>query len=117
MISGSDSLTDALEPYSAGQMVTGSDFLAEMHAGGVYAPGVAYVNIMTRYDEAVLPYTSGYLEGSNATNIVVQDGCAQDFSDHMAIAASVRSQRYVLNALDPAHSEPVPCVFVAPFFG
>lgn len=117
LISGSDSVTDVLEPYSAGQMVTGSDFLAQMHAGGVYAPGVEYVNIMTRYDEAVLPYTSGYLEGPNATNIVVQDGCDLDFSDHVAIAASARSQRYVLNALDPAHAEAVPCVFTPPFFG
>ena len=117
MMSGSASLTDALAPYSAGQMVMGSDFLAQMHAGGVYAPGVEYVNIMTRYDEAVLPYTAGYLEGPNATNIVVQDECDQDFSDHMAIAASARSQRYVLNALDPAHAEPVPCVFTPPFIG
>ncbi len=117
IFSDSASMSDALKPYSAGQMVTGSEFLQEMHAGGVYAQGVQYVNIMTRYDELVLPYTSGYLEGANATNIIVQDDCEQDFSDHLAIAASVRSQQYVLNALDPGNAKPVPCVFVLPLIG
>lgn len=117
LISGSASMQYALDDFSLLDMVTGSDFLAAMHAQGLYAPGVTYTNIMTRYDELVLPYSSGYVEGPNATNIVVQDLCAQDFSDHLAIAASVRAQQYVLNALDPAHAQPVPCVFVAPFFG
>ncbi|WP_024795125.1 esterase/lipase family protein [Tomitella biformata] len=117
VLGDSASVADALKPYAVGQMIDGPGFLAQMHAGGVYAPGVQYTNIMTRYDELVLPYTSGYVEGPNATNIVVQDECAQDFSDHLAIAASVRAQQYVLNALDPDHAQPVPCVFVPPIFG
>ncbi len=99
------------------QQDNGSEFLNRMHERGLYAAGVTYTNIMTRYDELVTPYTNGYAPGPNATNIVVQDECAQDFSDHLAVAASVRSQRYVLNALDPAHAQPVPCVLVLPVLG
>ena len=60
------------------------------------------------------PHTSGYLDGPNVTNITVQDGCPLDFSDHLSIVSSPRSGRMMLNALDPAHAEPVPCVPVAP---
>lgn len=99
------------------EMTAGSEFMRKIKAGGVYAPGIEYTNIMTKYDELVVPYTAGYVEAPNATNIVVQDECSEDYSDHLAIAASVRSQAYVLNALDPAHPIPVPCVPVVPFFG
>ncbi len=102
---------------ACGQMTAGSPFLEKLHAGGIYAPGVQYTNIMTRYDGTVQPWTSGYVEGPNATNIVVQDGCEQDRSDHSALPASARAQALVLNALDPAHPVPVPCEAVAPFAG
>lgn len=108
-----------LVPFCQGctQFLPGSQFIAKLHAGGLYAPGVTYTNIITRYDELVLPYTSGYVEGPGATNIVVQDQCSQDYSDHLALAASRIAAGHVLNALDPAHPRPVPCVFVAPFVG
>lgn len=99
------------------QGLPGSEFMAKMLEGGVYAPDVTYTNIMTRYDELILPYTSGYVEAPNATNIVVQDACPQDFSDHLALAASRVAAGHVLNALDPAHPRPVPCVPVRPFVG
>ncbi|MCZ4076424.1 lipase [Rhodococcus sp. H36-A4] len=62
------------------QMAKGSDFMNEMTESGPYAPGVTYTNVMTRYDELVMPYTAGYVEAPNATNIVMQDSCEQDFS-------------------------------------
>ena len=61
------------------QFLPASQFIAKRHEGGLYAPDVTYTNIMTRYDEGSWPYTSGYVEGPNATNIVVQDGCSQDY--------------------------------------
>src|SRR5699024_4649082 len=93
--------SDMIDQYcgSCSQMLAGSPFMEKMNAGGTYAPGVEYTNIMTEYDELVVPWTAGYVEAPNATNIVVQDGCSLDYSDHLAIAASVRAQRYVLNAL------------------
>jgi triacylglycerol lipase len=99
------------------QFLTGTPFMHDLQAGGLAVPGITYTNIMTRYDELVVPYTSGYLDAPNATNIVVQDGCAQDYSEHVAIAGSRRAAAFVLNALDPAHPRPVPCDFVAPFTG
>ncbi|GAB3128734.1 alpha/beta fold hydrolase [Tsukamurella serpentis] len=106
---------------SIGDMLPGSRYLETVWSGGTpYVPGVEYTNISTRYDEAVLPYTSGQVEGPPGTtvnNIVVQDTCAQDFSDHMAIAGSRRAAYFVLNALDPQRPRPVPCYPVPPFTG
>ncbi|MGJ0117831.1 esterase/lipase family protein [Williamsia sp. MIQD14] len=106
---------------ACGQMQTGSPLLAKISAGGgPYVPGIAYTNISTRYDEAVIPYTSGQVAGrvgDDVTNIVVQNGCSIDHSDHVAVAASRRAATYVLNALDPAHPRPVPCLPVAPIVG
>ncbi|MGB3773347.1 MAG: alpha/beta fold hydrolase [Rhodococcus sp. (in: high G+C Gram-positive bacteria)] len=82
-----------------------------------YLPNITYTNIMTRYDQLVVPYTAGYVEAPNATNIVVQDTCDQDFSEHAAIAGSPRAAAFVLNALDPTNPRPVPCEFVPPFTG
>ncbi|MGW0174681.1 lipase family alpha/beta hydrolase [Rhodococcus sp. NPDC003322] len=100
------------------EMEPGSDFIREMNAdGGPYAPGVTYTNIMTRYDDVVVPYTSGFVPGPNATNIVVQDRCPQDMSHHMGMAGSPVAAGHVLNALDPAHPRPVPCMPVSPNTG
>ncbi|WP_182359079.1 esterase/lipase family protein [Tomitella gaofuii] len=114
-----DAMTALMDEYcgACAQMTAGSPFIEKMNAGGTYAPGVEYTNIMTRYDGTVVPWSSGYVEGQNATNIVVQDGCPQDHSDHSSLVASVRAQAMVLNALDPADPVPVPCVAVQPFSG
>ncbi|WP_408610080.1 esterase/lipase family protein [Gordonia insulae] len=85
-----------------------------------YLPGVAYTNIVTRHDEIVTPYSSGILDGPPGTdvrNIVVQDGCPADRSDHASITSNRRSAALVLGALDPAHAPPVPCVAVPPYTG
>ncbi|MET9326506.1 alpha/beta fold hydrolase [Tsukamurella sp. NPDC003166] len=114
------------DPYfpvfeSIGDMLPGSHFLDDLWSGGSpYVKGVEYTNISTRYDELVLPYTSGQLDGPAGTtvhNIVVQDTCAQDLSDHLAIAGSRRAAYMVLNALDPQHPRAVPCYLVPPFSG
>jgi hypothetical protein len=50
-------------------------------------------------------------------NITLQDQCGLDFSEHFAIVADPVAAADVLNALDPAHPRPVPCVLVLPFVG
>lgn len=102
---------------SCTQFLAHSPFLRKLRAGGVYAQQVTYTNIVTRYDELVVPYTSGIEKAPNATNIVVQDQCDRDYSDHLAIAADPVAAADVLGALDPAHPREVPCVFVPPFVG
>jgi triacylglycerol lipase len=86
-----------------------------MHEAGTKVDGVTYTTVMTRYDELVLPYTSGRLDG--ATNIVVQDGCAVDLSDHLSIISSRRTGQIILNALDRASTKPLPCEPVLPALG
>jgi triacylglycerol lipase len=105
---------DSIGP-AFGQMSTGSTFMTKMRAGGVRVAGVKYVNIMTKYDELVKPYTSGSEPGM--TNIVIQDRCKQDYTEHFEIAADKNASIVVLNALDPAHPRPLVCSLVLPFVG
>lgn len=108
---------DQATPYcvACGQMSTSSDFMAKMRAGGVAVPGIRYTNIVTRYDELVQPYSSGIEAGM--TNIVLQDLCPSDYTEHFEIAADKNATVLVLNALDPAHPRPLVCVPVLPFVG
>jgi len=95
---------------SCPEFLAGSAFLERLASGGgPAAPQVVYTNLMTRYDEAVVPYTSGVLEGPGITNIVVQDQCPQDTSEHGFMAYDPVVLQDVLNALDPAHARAVDC--------
>lgn len=112
--------SDHLVPVcvACGQMITGSRFATKMRAGSVAAPGVKYLNISTRYDELVMPYTSGQLTGyPNMRNVVLQDRCPTDFTEHFEIASDPNAARLVLNFLDPAHAQPLVCRTVLPFNG
>jgi triacylglycerol esterase/lipase EstA (alpha/beta hydrolase family) len=100
---------------SCREFVRGSEFLEQMNEGGAAVPGVTYTMLMTRYDELVVPYTSGILSG--ATNIVVQDQCRTDYAEHAAMAFDPVAQQDVLNALDPAHAKPPSCTVVLPGVG
>jgi triacylglycerol esterase/lipase EstA (alpha/beta hydrolase family) len=103
---------------SCEEFLNGSPFYQHLYADGVYAvPGVTYTTIMTKYDELVRPYTSGMLSAPNATNIVVQNQCPIDFSEHLAVAFDPTVGQDILNALDPAHKKPVPCRLVLPAIG
>lgn len=109
----------ALDPACGAcpELLAGSDFLTRLHAAGTFAPGVTYTNIVTRYDELVVPYTSGLATGPNITNIVLQDRCPLDLADHLAVAADPVAAQHVLNALDPAHAKTAPCRLVLPVVG
>jgi triacylglycerol esterase/lipase EstA (alpha/beta hydrolase family) len=99
------------------EQVTGSAFLTSLNAGGDTVPGVSYTVIETRNDEVVTPYTSAFLAGPDVTNITVQNQCPLDQSDHLELAADPVALADVLNALDPAHPVPVPCLVVLPLTG
>jgi triacylglycerol lipase len=100
---------------SCRQFLAGSEFIAKMRAGGVAAPGVTYTNLITRNDELVVPYTSGIEEGM--TNIIVQKQCMLDQSEHVSMAADPIVAQDILNALDPAGAQRVPCTLVLPLLG
>jgi triacylglycerol esterase/lipase EstA (alpha/beta hydrolase family) len=91
-----------------------SPFLTNLNAGGDTVPGVTYTVIETKYDEVVTPYETALLSGSNVTNILLQDQCILDFTDHIGIAFDPIALTDMLNALDPSHHVPVPCLPVPP---
>ncbi|MEV0245835.1 alpha/beta fold hydrolase [Nocardia sp. NPDC050712] len=69
----------------------------ELQAAGVYAPGVEYTNLLTRADTEVVPYTNGYREGPNATNIVLQDVCPVNMAGHNSISVDPTVAALMLN--------------------
>ena len=95
----------------------GSSFLTHLNAGGDTVAGVRYTVIATKYDEVVTPYSSQFLAGSSVTNITLQNQCALDFADHLAVIYDPVALNDVLNALDPAHQIPVGCTLVLPVLG
>jgi triacylglycerol lipase len=93
---------------SCTEFLAGSPMVQKLNQGGAAAPGVTYTTIMTRYDELVVPYTSGTLPPP-ATNIVLQNICPSDIDDHVAEAFDPVVAQLIFNALDPAHAQPVSC--------
>ncbi|GAB4013394.1 esterase/lipase family protein [Nocardioides ultimimeridianus] len=113
--------SDAMVPVCAacGQMVTGSAFATRMTSGRVAASGVHYLNISTRYDELVLPYSSGQLSGyANMRNVVIQRYCPTDLTEHFEIASDPNAAALVVAYLNgntlPAQ---IACRTVLPFNG
>ncbi|MFG2809265.1 esterase/lipase family protein [Streptomyces massasporeus] len=91
--------------------VTGSAFLAKLNAGGDTVPGVRYTVIATKYDEVVTPWRSQYLNGSDVRNVLLQDLCSVDLSEHVAVGLLDRVVFHeVVNALDPGRATPTTCL-------
>ncbi|MEO6470916.1 MAG: lipase, partial [Aeromicrobium sp.] len=115
---GFDSSTLVPVCGACNQMANGSAFMQKMRTGRIAASGVDYTNIVTRFDDVVVPYTSGIQTGyPNMKNIVLQNVCANDFSDHLEIASSPNAAQLVLNILDPTHTQPVKCRLTLPVNG
>ncbi|MGW4714416.1 esterase/lipase family protein [Nocardia sp. NPDC004260] len=108
---------DAIADCGPCQMSPDSPFLRELKADARLVPGVQFVAIVSRYDEIATPYTTGMLDGPNARNIVLQDVCATDYSEHYGLTSDPVAVREVLNALDPEHARPAECPVVAPIVG
>jgi triacylglycerol lipase len=70
--------------------------------------GVDYTVVQTRYDQVVTPYTSAFLapDDENVTNVLLQNACPGDLSDHVGTAYDPVAFQWVSNALsrtaDPA---------------
>ncbi|MEU9800076.1 alpha/beta fold hydrolase [Streptomyces sp. NPDC051000] len=109
---GAEDLISSATPGLADQ-IAGSAFITRLNQGGDTVPEVKYTVIATRYDEVVTPYSSGFLTGSNVRNVVLQDLCALDLSEHVAIGLTDRiAWHEALNALDPARAERTTCASV-----
>ncbi|GLP72329.1 MULTISPECIES: triacylglycerol lipase [unclassified Streptomyces] len=96
-------------PALADQVV-GSPFLTKLNEGGDTVPGVKYTVLATKYDEVVTPYRSQFLSGADVRNVLLQDLCPLDLSEHAAIGLFDRIAFHeVANALDPAHATATTC--------
>ncbi|MEU2063403.1 alpha/beta fold hydrolase [Streptomyces sp. NPDC013455] len=106
---GAEDLINATTPGLADQ-IPGSAFLTKLNADGDTVPGVRYTVIATKYDEVATPWRSQYLSGSGVRNVLLQDLCPLDLSEHLAIALFDRIAFHeVANALDPAHATATSC--------
>ncbi|WP_030723162.1 esterase/lipase family protein [Streptomyces sp. NRRL S-237] len=109
---GAEDLISTATPGLADQ-IAGSAFQQKLNAGGDTVPGVKYTVIATKYDEVVTPYRSAFLDGPNVRNVVLQDLCILDLSEHVTIGLTDRiAWHEAVNALDPAHAERTTCASV-----
>ncbi|MET7849401.1 esterase/lipase family protein [Streptomyces avermitilis] len=109
---GAEDLLSTATPGLADQIV-GSAFMAKLNAGGDTVAGVHYTVIATQYDEVVTPYRTAFLSGSDVHNVLLQDLCPLDLSEHVAIGLIDRIAFHeVTNALDPAHATRTTCASV-----
>lgn len=108
-----------------GQQIAGTELVEEIYRDGDTRPGPHYTTIVSKYDWIATPYTNQFLESDpdaldgrgNVTNILLQQGCAKDRSEHISTGFSERTWRHVVNALAPAEATPVPCIKVTPYWG
>ncbi|WP_435609278.1 esterase/lipase family protein [Streptomyces sp. C10-9-1] len=109
---GASDLLDRHAPALTAQ-VAGSAFLTRLNEGGDTVPGVRYTVIATRYDQVVTPYRTQFLSGPNVRNVLLQDLCPLDFSEHVAIGVlDLVAAHEVANALDPANARRTTCASV-----
>lgn len=109
---GAEDLLTTATPALA-QQVAGSAFMTRLNEGGDTVPGVRYTVIATKYDEVVTPYRSQFLNGPGVKNVLIQDLCAADLSEHALLGLTDRIAFHeVANALDPAHATPTTCASV-----
>ncbi|MFJ2277001.1 esterase/lipase family protein [Streptomyces sp. NPDC087866] len=109
---GVGDLLNAGTPGLADQ-VAGSPFIKKLTSVPDTVPGVHYTVIATRYDEVVTPYRTQFLDGPDVRNVLLQDLCPVDLSEHVAIGTIDRiAYHEVVNALDPAHASPTDCASV-----
>ena len=100
------------------QQLQGSSFLANLNTTPTVS-SVKYVVIETKGDDVVTPYTNALLlAASNVQNILLQNQCPQDASDHISIAYDSNALADVVNALGLDNPNFVPtCQAVGPIFG
>lgn len=130
---GSQATGFSAECASCEEFLPGSSFMHQLDAqnaatcpyDGAAVDGVSYTSLATDNDELVRPPTSDFINpqcdgstyGISVDNILVQNQCPSDQSDHLSIASDPVAAQDILNALDPANRHPVRCAVVLPSIG
>ncbi|WP_238815410.1 esterase/lipase family protein [Nocardia brasiliensis] len=92
---------------AAVQQAAGSPIMLELNAGGDTVPGPHYTTIGSEVDEMIQPFSNIALRGANATNIVLQDRCANNLTGHFHMVYDPFVQQLLLTVLDPSAPTPV----------
>lgn len=103
--------TNPLAPHAGffcqacAEQAAGSELMQRLNASPEAPPPPSYTVISTRYDEVVTPYRSQFLEG--ATNVVLQERCPEDVTEHVGIIYDPVALQWTLNALGrPGPADP-----------
>jgi hypothetical protein len=87
------------------EQAAGSQLMRKLNAPPEAPPPPSYTVISTKYDEVVTPYRSQALQG--ATNVVLQDRCPEDITDHVGIIYDPIALQWTMNALErPGPADP-----------
>jgi triacylglycerol lipase len=87
------------------EQAAGSAFMRKLNTAPEAPPPPSYTVVSTKFDEVVTPYRSQALEG--ATNVVLQDRCPEDITDHVGIIYDPIALQWVMNALGrPGPADP-----------
>lgn len=84
---------------SCEQQMSGSDFLTALNNPDETPGEVDYTQVVTEYDEVVVPYTSGFLApDAQSANITLQDRCPANTAEHLTIPTDRQAIAWVLDA-------------------
>ena len=87
------------------EQAAGSAFMRKLNAAPEAPPPPSYTVISTRHDQVVTPYRSQALAG--ATNVVLQDRCPEDITEHVGIIYDPIALQWTLDALGrPGPADP-----------
>jgi pimeloyl-ACP methyl ester carboxylesterase len=87
------------------EQAAGSPFMQKLNAPPEAPPPPSYTVVSTKLDEVVTPYRSQALAG--ATNVVLQDRCPEDITDHVGIVYDPIALQWTMNALErPGPADP-----------
>jgi triacylglycerol lipase len=88
------------------QQGNGSPFITDLNWGDETPGNISYTNVITAYDEVVVPSTSGYLWGwpDQVSNLKIQDYCPFTVVEHIGIPSDPTAIGMALDAL--AHPGP-----------
>ncbi len=81
----------------------GSAFMRKVNEPPPEAPGPAWYTVLTTiHDRVVTPYRSQALAGDHATNVILQDKCPHDLTEHVGIVGDPVAIQWTVNALERA---------------
>ena len=91
-----------------------------VNSHGETVSGMKYTNIGTRNDEVVTPFTQSFITagpGASVDNIILQNVCGNDQSDHLSASFSKNVAQIILNKLAPNDQHTIFCYPQAPLTG